>query len=97
MNHWAPLRIVTAPTSVHQIAQSRLHLLQAGDPALHISQLVFGQDSGLVAVGTVFQFQQFANLFQTETQPLGRADKVQPGHGIVIITSDTAQGFLRHR
>jgi hypothetical protein len=54
------------------IAQNTFNPLQLFDLSTHGLQFVLGQDTGFLAVGTIFQPKQVDNLIETEAQVLRR-------------------------
>src|ERR1700688_1363545 len=79
----------------NELGQNGLHALEIGELVPYVPKLVFSEAARIVAVRSVFQFQEVRDFVEAETQPLGRFDNPRPGDVSLTIAANAAIRLLR--
>ena len=76
-----------------ELVEHTFNLLKTSDLVSHIAQLAPTQRFGFVAMGAVFEFQQFSDFLQTESQPSCPADESKPCQRDFVVRRIPRKGF----
>src|SRR6202051_217503 len=79
----------------NELGQNGLHALEIGELVPYVPKLVFSEAARIVAVRSVFQFQEVRDFGEAEPQPLGRFDEPHPGDVSLTIAANAAIRLLR--
>ena len=76
-----------------ELVEDTFNSLKTSDLVTHVAQLPLARCFGLIAMGAVFEFQQFSDFLQAESQPSRPSDESKPCQRDFVVRRIPRKGF----